>query len=59
MDVIYKYLVHWLYEFDFNEKPELWDQEAIIIPSGFDTPALANQMAAENQEPFENKFQAR
>ena len=40
LETLYKYVLHRLYDFDFPEKPELRDEESIVIPSGFDNPAL-------------------
>jgi dynein light intermediate chain 1 len=47
VDEFYRYLMHRCYGFDFPFKPELRDKEGILIPSGFDNPALANQLGTE------------
>lgn len=49
----YSYLNHRFYGFDFNEKPEPRDKEAIIIPTGYDKPSLIAQLSPDQTDPYE------
>ncbi|ETW30958.1 hypothetical protein PFFCH_01625 [Plasmodium falciparum FCH/4] len=43
IELLYKYIMHRLYNFPFNEKPILNDYEKIFIPSGYDNLELINK----------------
>ncbi|SOV13994.1 dynein light intermediate chain 2, cytosolic [Plasmodium sp. gorilla clade G2] len=43
IELLYKYIMHRLYNFPFNEKPILNDYEKIFIPSGYDNIELINK----------------
>lgn len=40
LDVLYQYILHRLYNFDFIFKPEIVERDAVFLPAGFDSPNL-------------------
>ena len=40
----YQYLLHRLYDMDFTHKSEVIERENLLIPSGFDTPNLIQEL---------------
>ncbi|CRG99273.1 dynein light intermediate chain 2, cytosolic, putative [Plasmodium relictum] len=43
IDILYKYIMHRIYDFPFNENPILDKYEKIFIPSGYDDIELINE----------------
>ncbi|CRG96610.1 dynein light intermediate chain 2, cytosolic, putative [Plasmodium gallinaceum] len=43
IDILYKYIMHRIYNFSFNENAILDDYEKIFIPSGYDDQELINE----------------
>jgi dynein light intermediate chain 1 len=44
LGVLYDYLMHRLYGFNFGHKPDLVSRDMIFVPSGLDSPSLINEM---------------
>ena len=47
MDVLYKYILHRIYGFEFAHKPEQLEKHSLFIPTGFDSLNLINEVFKE------------
>lgn len=48
IQIIYEYLLHRLYKFDFLAKPNIIDKESYFIPSGYDSLSILKSYDAQN-----------
>ena len=45
LDTLYQYLGHRLYNFNFTQKPQIVENDALFVPSGFDSLNLIQSLA--------------
>jgi hypothetical protein len=48
IQLLYEYLIHRLYKFDFNSKPNIIDKESYFIPSGYDSLPILTSYDVQN-----------
>lgn len=48
IQLMYEYLLHRLYKFDFTAKPNIIDKESYFIPSGYDSLSILKSYDAQN-----------
>ena len=48
LDILYQYLNHRLYNYNFTKKPQILEKEELFIPSGFDSLNLIQSLAKGN-----------
>ena len=54
LELLYRYLLHRLYDYDFKDKAQSDSKNSIFIPSGFDSKQLIESLC-KNIAAFENK----
>jgi dynein light intermediate chain 1 len=40
VELLYKYIMHRLYGFDFDHKPQVLEKHSLFVPTGFDSQNL-------------------
>jgi len=44
LELLYSYILHRLYNFEFCHKPQVYEKNSIFIPTGFDSLTLINEL---------------
>lgn len=44
LEILYRYILHRLYDFDFQAKGQILQKDSIFIPSGFDSLLLIDAL---------------
>jgi dynein light intermediate chain 1 len=44
VELLYRYILHRLYDFEFNIKAQVYEKDSLFIPTGFDSQLLINEL---------------